>query len=503
MVTKISNMSYLTTVQPLLKRASGLGRHYLWLWLVPTIAMTAGATIYALIRPISWRASQAIVVRDEASGNETRQGRFDSIDTMKTFQETVLEVARNRIVVAGALQQLGPPPNRLKAAWPSPEDVRKMQKQILVTAPQGAEFGRTEVIYLSVTGPTRDAAIQRAKAVCDQLEIHLGELRKTRAASVIGEFARSLELAQADLDLATESLEKIERQVGSDLGELRSLNDSGAGDSNLRRALNQVKVELRQARATVQDNLQLRELLNKAKRNPDELLATPGRLLESQPALRRLKEGLVDAQLRTASLLGRMSKDHPTVVAAIRGEQEVRTNLYDEVASALRGVEANLQAREHQLAELEQQERELQQRLDHLASLRARYSNHLNDLGQRTEIVQRATKSLAEARASRTAANSGSLLARFHDPVTGDQPVGPSQITIVASGLLGGLATGVGLVFLAVPLGPVGRRATDRMLGRRAQDQTSPVERRPQPEANPGRESDRRRDQRRSDDRDS
>ena len=59
-------MSYLNAAQPLLNRANELGRQHLWLWLAPTVAMTVGATMYALIRPVSWRASQAIVVRDEA-----------------------------------------------------------------------------------------------------------------------------------------------------------------------------------------------------------------------------------------------------------------------------------------------------------------------------------------------------------------------------------------------------------------------------------------------------
>ena len=80
---------------------------------------------------------------------------------MKTFQETVLEVARNRIVVAGALKRLGPPANRSQVNWPTSEDVQKMQKQITVTAPKGAEFGRTEVIYLSVSGAKRRLAAPR------------------------------------------------------------------------------------------------------------------------------------------------------------------------------------------------------------------------------------------------------------------------------------------------------------------------------------------------------
>ena len=46
-------------------------------------------------------------------------------------------------------------------------------------------------------------------------------------------------------------------------------------------------------------------LLKQAEADPTALVAAPCRLLDSQPALRRLKDGLVDSQLRTANLQGR------------------------------------------------------------------------------------------------------------------------------------------------------------------------------------------------------
>ena len=133
-------MSYLNAMQPIVTRVIEVGRRHLWLWLAPTAIVFIGATAYALTKPAIWRASQAIVVRDEASGNEAGNGQFHSIDTMKTFQETVLEVARNRIVVAGALKSLGPPPQRGGTDWPSSEDIQKLQKQITVTAPNSVEL---------------------------------------------------------------------------------------------------------------------------------------------------------------------------------------------------------------------------------------------------------------------------------------------------------------------------------------------------------------------------
>ena len=68
---------------------------------------------------------------------------------------------------------------------------------------------------------------------------------------------------------------------------------------------------------------QLLTLLKDAEADPTRLMAAPNSLLDSQPALRRLKDGLVDAQLRTATLQGRMSAEHPEVVAAREAEVQV------------------------------------------------------------------------------------------------------------------------------------------------------------------------------------
>lgn len=451
-------------------------RSQTWLWVTPTIAMTAAAVAYAAWRPETWKASQALVVRDEAIGNFSPQGRFGSSETMKTSQETILEVARSRIVVLESLRLLGPPPQRKEPLpWPTEAEIAEMQRQITVTAPKGAEFGSTEVIYLSVLGSTRKEAIRRVEVVCGQLETRLADLRNAKAASVIQDMQRTLGLALAELEQATQKLEAMEREVGSDLGELRMLNDLGSGDSHLRTALNQVKAELRHLQSAREANQKLRDLLAAAERNPGYLLSAPSRLLDSQPALRRLKEGLVEAQLRTSDLRGRMSDQHPAVVAAQGAEEEVRHKLRAELSSTLRSLEADMQVSEQQCRALERQQQDLQHRLDHLASLRARYNNLVDDVRQRTEIVKQARANLAEAQASQSAARSTSLLTRFQTPFAGERPQGPSRPMIAASGLLGGLLSGAGLVFLTLPVhGPRGRRWTDLLhFGRRASDRAA------------------------------
>jgi uncharacterized protein involved in exopolysaccharide biosynthesis len=448
------------------------------LWMVPTILGGTAALLFGLVRAPVWQATQGLVVRDEAVSSVQRQGRFDSTEAMKTAQETIAEVARSRAVAAAALSEVGPPADGIvRKTWPTAADLEALQEAITVKAPKGTEFGRTEVLHLAVQGPTRERAIALAEAVGDELEARLKELRNIKAQSLIDELIKAVDIARKDTESATRELETIEREVGPDLGELRTLNDSGAGDSNLRVAFNQVTAELRQAQTVQDTNQQLRALLAAAQRDPDQLVATPNRLLESQPALRRLKEGLVDAQLRVAQLLGKMSEQHPEVRAARSAEQAVRSGLHSELETAIRGLDADLKVSETLIQSLSAQSADIERRLDRLAGLRARYSNLAAEVRHSNETLQKAQNDLADARASLAAAESASLIARLDRPATGECPLGPSVATLTGLGLLGGSAIGLGLVFLIAPFGPIrnqGRRWSDYLRGgRRATDRVA------------------------------
>lgn len=449
-------------------------RTYVWLWVIPTVAMTTVATVYAITKSTTWQASQSLVIRDEARG-VGRQGRFDSTESMRASQETIIEVAKSSAVVSAALKQLGPPKSIFgNRNFPTDADVQAMQEAISIGAPKGSELGTTEVLYLSVKGKTPDEAIARTTAICDQLENHLGKLRNARAGSVTTELEQTLKLALVDLQKATDALSTMEREVGRDLAELRVLNQSGTGEGNLRSALNQVKTEIRQRQSEVETHEQLKQVLIAANQNPDELLAMPSSMFAAQPALKRLKDGLVDAQLRTSDLKGKMSPGHPLVKAAMQAEEAVRANLRSELAAAVGSCDTDLQVTLRQLKSLTDQQDDLQERLGSLAGLRAEYAVLVNDVEQRTNIVQQAKQDLASARATESSSQAASLITRFQKPQVGDSPVGPGRVTIVGIGLIGGLMTGAGLVFLVAPIGPndrQGRRLTDYLgLGRRASD---------------------------------
>lgn len=446
-----------------------------WLLAVPFVAAAIASLSYALLRPSTWEATQPLHVRDEASGGKPlkRIGEFDTPDSMKTAQETILEVAKNQQVISAALVELGPPEARTASGeFPTGLEIEELRKNIRLSPPKGAELGRTEIIYLAVKDHSRARAIALTTAVCNQLEARLKELRINKAQSMISELEKTEKLAKADLDTATTELEAMETLVGPDLGELRVLNEAGAGESNLRSALNQIKSELRQAETLRNTNVELLKFLRAARLDASELVAAPNRLLESQPSLKRLKEGLVDAQLRTAEVLANRTLEHPKVQAALMAEQLVQGDLHKELDTAIRGLDADLIVNDSHIESLETQAAGVTARLERLSGLRARYANLVADVKQRSEILERSKKDLADARATQAGAVSVSLLTRLDAPQTGNYPVGPGRTTIVLGGSFGGLLLGVGLVFLVTPLGNFrGRRFSDYLgFGRRATD---------------------------------
>jgi hypothetical protein len=327
-----------------------------------------------------------------------------------------------------------------------------------LSPPKGAEFGKTEVFYLQVQNTDRDRAVGLASALCDQLKRRFEDLRDAKAHSLVEELGKTVTLSQNDLQSATVKLAQMDANAGSDLGELRTLLDAPAGDSPLRHSITEMQTELRGACVAVESNQSLLKLLEAAKADPHALAAAPARLLESQPSLKRLKDGLVDAQLRTSALLGSMSETHPLVVTAKAAEAAINEQLHDELDAATRGVEVELKLATSRTAALQSQIADARKRLDQLAATRAEYANIVAEVHMRTDTLKSAETQLAEARASQAAAHTASLLSRIDTPDTGATPIGPSRSTIAAGGAVGGLIVGLGLLFLTVPP-PVPRTA--------------------------------------------
>jgi succinoglycan biosynthesis transport protein ExoP len=429
-------------------------RDYPRRWIVPTALLTAASLVYvAAIHAPEWVARQTLTVRDEAHASAQQPGRFiDAID-LKNSQETILELATSPLVVGAALVEIGPPADQpATTTWPTPLHIESAQGHIRLTPPGGAEFGSTELFYLTVTDTDRTRAIRLAGALCDQLDRQFKALRDRKARSVMEELTNAVELSSQELERTTSYLAQMESAVGSDLAELRSLHESN-GDSNLRATLVEVKQELRATESELQGNQQLVELLSAALQDPAHLVTTPNRLLEMHPALRRLKDGLVDVQLATSTLLGTMSEEHPRVLASQEAEKGIRGHLHHELSVAIRGLRAeqSLIRSRHEI--LTARRAEIDQRLETIAGMRAEYSNLVAEAQQRSQSLNQAQQDLTNAQAAQLAAQATSLITRVDEPYTGASASGPGRSIIVAVGMIGGLLTGLGILVLTLPSG--------------------------------------------------
>jgi uncharacterized protein involved in exopolysaccharide biosynthesis len=419
------------------------------LWAAPAAAGFVLAAVYSLIAARDWQATQALIVRPEAASvSDEGLGKFSDLSEMKTLQETILELAKSQGVIEATLAQIGDANGEQPAGWPTALDIEEFREQIDMRPPGGAEFGKTEVFYLSVNDPNRVRAAKTLATLCDELESRLQNLREQRAQGMIAELKRAVALAEADLATYTRQLSAFEAKVGADLPELRNLNNTVGGQGEISQELQAIETERRANEALRRENVRLLALLEAAASDSQQLLATPNSLLRSQPAVNRLKNALIDAQVRTANLLGSRQEKHPLVVGARAAEESIRGQLHAEIGTAIEGLKVELALNGDREESLLKKWLAARARIGRLAESRAEYANLVAAAENHTRLVEGARKNLADARARQAAAHSASVIARIDGVDTGVYPVGPSRKTIAAAGGVGGLILGLGLVFL-------------------------------------------------------
>jgi uncharacterized protein involved in exopolysaccharide biosynthesis len=440
-----------------------LRTHLKW-WVAPAVACAAIAAAYSLVAPREWRATQTLTLRPEAASvSEQRLGKFSDLSEMKVLQATLLEVAKSQGVIEATLKTVGPPKSWFAASahWPTARDVEDFRKQIDMRPPGGAEFGQTEVFYLSVLDSNRDRASALVAALINQLDLRMQSLRDERAQSMMAELENTVGMAETDLDVQTAKLSKFEAGIGADLAELRNLNATSGTQSEVALELQAIAGERRSNDAHRRENEQLLALLKAAESNPAQLVATPNTLLQSQPAISRLKDALVDAQVRTANLLGTYADDHPFVVAAREAEKLIQEQLHDEVATAIKGIEMDLSYNGDRDSALAAKTAAGRDRIARLAGARAEYANLVAAVEDQTKLLEAARKNLTDARAKHSGAHSASVIGRIDGVEAGVRPVGPGRLVITAAGGVAGLIFGLGLVFLFAGPMPVMEPAID------------------------------------------
>lgn len=434
------------------------------LWAAPALVCGVLAAAYSLVMPRYWEASQALVVRQETAGARgPTPGKFADLYEMRTLQETILELAKSQRVVVSTLKAVD---QRMTGAAtePTAEEIEKFRKHLKMLPPNGGEFGKTEVFYFCVKDTIRERAIERLTELCRQLDVGLRELRVARAQSLIVELEQEVAAATATLERDTQRLSEFEAQIGGDLGELRMLHSASSGQSDLRQEAVQLEADHRKFATQVRETEQLLALLRAAEKDPLQLVVTPNSLLTSQPALRRLKDGLVDAQLATARLAGTRSADHPRVRAAAEAEKQIRNDLHRELVSAISGAEVELRLSQQRLASTQARKQNLGGRLNRLAEQRAEYSNRVAALDSSRQSLDYARQNLNTAKAAEAAAQSGSLVTRLDVPETGPHPAGPGRTVITGAGAMGGLILGLGVIFLTTGAPSEHARSNDNRL---------------------------------------
>ena len=465
------------------------------LWISTTVLFGLLGVGYVLfLKQDSFLASQALLVRDEATGAVMRLGRFQSQAEMKAAQETILEMTKSQQVVRDALIAVGPPKsvsNWLNwGEYPSKELIEEVSKSsISVHAPKGTEFGVTEVIYVDVKAERKDEAIGLINALTDALESRLQQVRRARADGVLAELKHARDSAKRELAISTNRLHEIERNAGSDLSDLRGLTDTVASAATSRAELDQTKNDLRQAELSKQSLFADRELLVRATQDPTSFIVAPGAVLNSQPGLKRLREGLVDAQLIGSQLTGKFTEAHPSVIASQSTQSTIVKRFSQELRASISGVESDISLVEGRIRKLESQKDAAQVRLANLADNRSAYANLLSEVKSKVAILESAEKALAEIQAARDSSVSTSLLTRLDSPIVSDRPIGPGKTTIALLCSVAGLVFGLGIVFVVTPIDTTpsfGRRNADRSLGRRDADALAPTTSRVEISRSPG-----------------
>ena len=129
-----------------------------------------------------------------------------------------MELSKGRCVLEAALVEVGPPstlrpPRRLARR----QRHRKPAKGRENCPAQGVEFGASEVFYLEVRDKDRTRVAELNSAPSHQLQVHLQELRNTKAQSMIDELCQAVQVAKTRPSGRDQAIDTVlEREVGSE-----------------------------------------------------------------------------------------------------------------------------------------------------------------------------------------------------------------------------------------------------------------------------------------------
>ena len=440
----------MTTNAPAQSVIDTLVTHRKWL-LAPTLICTLLALCYVLFAEKSYTSRQSLIVRDDLVGSSFKPGKFNSLDSLKSIQETILEVARRPHVIRTALEQLGPSGFTSESAWLGEQNIEVMQGRVQISAPNGAEFGSTETIVLSVQQNSRERAGKYIVYLLEEIEQNLQKVRGLQFASMQKELEQSAEVAEGSYFESANQLRSFEQNIGSDLITLLSLNDAQQGTNVLQSELGSLNVEQRQAWSEMESVKKQIQILGEVAHSPDSILEVPQELLELQPTLASLARGLNEAILAYSKSQGRYQPQHPRVREDKREVADIRQRVSAKLSRTIGSLQSQLELRVGKYDRITQIINQKRQRLSELSSLRVDYNTLRKQVDKKREMNAKAQSTLAEISSLGESARHVSLISKIHEPQTELYADGLSSKAILFGSMIAGLLIGLGLVMFVAP----------------------------------------------------
>jgi len=382
-------------------------------------------------------------------GDSFKPSRFESLDSMKSAQETILEIARKPEVIRNVMEQMEASSfSFFGSSGVNDKDIEEMQGNIEFGAPNGAEFGRTEAVVLKVTTDARDTARNFTDLLLDEIDSKLSDVRRQRLGSMEQELALASESSKKSLEESSAQLQELERGFGPEITTIRELNDPQGGNSfNLK--LNQIRQERRAAFSALASAREQRILLENAQAN--DSLVTSKQLLEMQPALGVMMSSLSTARQQLSIDEGRYKPLHPALKASRQAVRHQEEMLFNSIGPTIVGVDSQIAMAESKVERLDKSITELEGKLLDLTEQRVPYAKLQEDVMNKSKVHSDVQAKLSQVKSYTSSSEDIGFLTRVGEPQVGSQPNGLGKRSLVLVGLAGGLLVGLGLVALAVP----------------------------------------------------
>jgi polysaccharide biosynthesis transport protein len=412
--------------------------------LATAIICSVLSLLYAVQAKKKWLASQTMVLRDDLLGESFKPGRFPSQETLKNAQETLLHIAKKSEVIREALR-LTHPEHAAEKDWPSDDVVDGTRDLISLVAPNGSEFGKTDVVILNVKQNSPASAKKFAQTMAEQIEHHIRIFRSDLLRSMEQELNLQYEQAKVEFEQVAEPVRKLVESTGTDLESLKAFNDTGSGGNEMQRVLENLKSEKRRALTQAQLAEKQLELLAEAKSEPEVAFARNNELMQTQPSLKRLADGLNDAKLTYNNLAGAFLSEHPRLKAAEQAVANTKQQIASEISLIESALQTQLELARDQIAFFANEEEKYESRMLSVNEKRIDFQQLTNDLTQRLEAMGKQQTMLSEIQSLANTADRVSLVAIVGEPELATNPIGLSKSWIVLMGTIGGFFLGLGI----------------------------------------------------------